>query len=272
VIKWADRSESPANVAAFFNMVDRRKTMHCRVCELSTGYPDVFLSSQIPYASIIEQTSVRRAPLGVFAPRDAAAIAFSEIWSEIAIRIWQRESITERRARWAQMLHAIEPLLAQLQSTERLEAEAVSPKFVAGGNRSGTLAGQNSGDGCFAHSFDTEGRDLERSGYMLELREQEGQITVLAARTSEGDCTRCAQARIDSYWALRILAGEMSPLAALEQRLGRTAFPAVENVRAIVGGRKLRRLDSRVVAIPLASSTTSQPFEADSQRRKAVAF
>jgi len=269
VIKWADRSESPSNVVAFFNMVDRRKTMHCRVCELSTGYPDVFLSSRIPYASIVEQMSVRRAPLGVFAPRDAAAIAFTDIWSEIEIRLGQRESIKERRAKWAQMLHAIEPLMAQLQPAERLETEIALSKFVAGESRSGTAAGRDSGEGCFAHSFDTEGRDLERSGYVLQLREQEGQLTVVAARTGENDRSGCAQARIDSYWALQILTGEMSPLAALEQRLGRTAPPAVENVRAIVGGRKLRRLDSRVVA---TTSTTGQAFEEDSQHRKAVAF
>jgi hypothetical protein len=55
-----------------------------------------------------------------------------------------------------------------------------------------------------------------------------------------------AQAQIDGSWALQILSGEMSPLTALDRRLGRPGARAVENIRAIVGGRSVRRMGARV--------------------------
>src|SRR5206468_12003619 len=54
-----------------------------------------------------------------------------------------------------------------------------------------------------------------------------------------------AEARIDSSWALQILSGEMSPLMALEQRLGRPGPQTLENVCSLVGERKLWRIDTR---------------------------
>jgi hypothetical protein len=55
-----------------------------------------------------------------------------------------------------------------------------------------------------------------------------------------------ALAQIDGSWALQILSGEMSPLTALDRRLGRPGPRTVENIRAIVGGRSVRRIDARV--------------------------
>jgi cellulose biosynthesis protein BcsQ len=255
VLKWADRSGSTATVAAFFNMVDRRKTIHRQVCTLSHGYPELFLTGLVPYLSIVEQMAVRREPLGVFAARDAAAIAFAEIWSEIAIRLRQSESIQEHRGQWAEVLRAIEPLVMQLQAGGPSEAENVSRQVVVDTERRGrTCEPAAASDVCLAHGFDTEGRDLERSGYVLELNECAGSLVLLAARAGEQDQKRVARARIDNYWAVQILSGDMSPLSALQQRLGPTAPLAVERVREIVGGRKLRRIDSRVVGGVTASA------------------
>jgi len=248
VLKWADRSESPTTVAAFFNMVDRRKTIHRQVCTLSNGYPELFLTSLVPYVSIVEQMAVRREPLGVFAARDSAAMAFAEIWSEIAIRLRQSESTQTRRGQWTKVLRAIEPLVMQLQAADPSETENTSQHVVANAERRRrTREHAAASDVCLTHGFDTEARDLERSGYVLELRECAGALILLAARAGEQDHSRVARARIDSYWALQILSGDMSPLSALQQRLGPTAPLAMESVRAIVGGRKLRRIDSRVV-------------------------
>jgi cellulose biosynthesis protein BcsQ len=86
LIKRADRANSAAVLAAFFNMVDRRKALHRRACEWATVLPDVFLTGQVPYASVVEQMAVRRMPLATFAARDAATAAFAQIWIELQAR------------------------------------------------------------------------------------------------------------------------------------------------------------------------------------------
>jgi hypothetical protein len=99
------------------------------------------------------------------------------------------------------------------------------------------------------HRFDTEQRDLERCGYVLELRERKRGLLIVAAKSGgddEAEMSGRAHAQIDGSWALQILSGEMSPLTALDRRLGRPGPRAVENIRSIVGGRSVRRMDARV--------------------------
>ena len=74
-------------------------------------------------------------------------------------------------------------------------------------------------------------------------------LLIVAAKSGsddEAEMSGRAQAQIDGSWALQILSGEMSPLAALDRRLGRPGPRAVENIRSIVGGRSVRRMDARV--------------------------
>ena len=87
------------------------------------------------------------------------------------------------------------------------------------------------------HRFDTEGRDLERGGHALELHERNGSWLLV---------TSGADAQIDESWAFDILSGTMSPLVALERRIARPAHPQFESVRMLVGGRSLKRIDSRL--------------------------
>jgi chromosome partitioning protein len=232
LIKWADGCDSPVELAAFFSMVDRRKTLHRRACEWSADHSDTFMAGQIPYSSVVEQMTVRRMPLGAFAPRDAATAAFAEIWSDLQRRLPPRgETRPRSRHRWLSRLQAIESLIVRLES-ENGQQRAAS----------------HQDDACLLHSFDTEGRDLQRSGNVLELRERNGRFVVVVARSDSddgADVTRRAQVQVDTSWALNILSGAMSPLAAIDQRLGRPAPGVVDNVRAIVGKRKLQRIDSR---------------------------
>jgi chromosome partitioning protein len=117
LIKWADRSGSPSRLAAFFSMVDRRKTLHRRACEWFAGHPELFLAGQIPYASVVEQMAVRRMPLAVFAARDPATTAFAEIWAELQKRLQHpEEASTWQRDRWVPMLRAVESLIVRLES------------------------------------------------------------------------------------------------------------------------------------------------------------
>ena len=74
------------DVLAFFSMVDRRKKLHKEITEsLSSERPDV-AATVIPYLSIVENMSVERAPVTIFAPRSAAARAYRALWSEIRAR------------------------------------------------------------------------------------------------------------------------------------------------------------------------------------------
>jgi chromosome partitioning protein len=80
---WADANEATFELAAFFSMVDRRKTLHRRTSERLAGDATIFLDDHIPYASVVEEMAVRRMPLGEFAPREPATAAFGAIWREI---------------------------------------------------------------------------------------------------------------------------------------------------------------------------------------------
>jgi chromosome partitioning protein len=251
VIKWAGRSEATTRLAPFFSMVDRRKALHRRACEWSVAHSEIFLSAQIPYASVVEQMAVRRMPLAAFAPREAATSAFAEVWGELQTRLHKKSDTSlDHAAR----LQAIESLILQLESTNRPASVPLRPTSVKRGNSSipaTPAAEQSSFDGSdvsFVHRFDTEQRDLERCGYVLELRERKRGLLIVAAKSGddEAEMSGRAQAQIDGSWALQILSGEMSPLMALDRRLGRPGPRAVENIRSIVGGRSVRRMDARV--------------------------
>jgi chromosome partitioning protein len=256
IIKWADRSHSPSEPAVFFNMVDRRKALHRRACDWPAGRPDVFLNGQVPYASVVEQMTVRRQPLATFAPRDPATSAFAWIWAELQTRIQQRgEPAAQPRDRWGAHVSAIESLIVQTESTGAQES------------------GEPGSDLHFIHGFDTDDRDLQRAGYVLELHEHSGSLGVVAAASGgeqRPDMVGQAQAEIDRCWALEILSGATSPLAALERRLGAPRPRLVEHLRAVAAGRKLRRIGSRMAG-PTAEGRerqiTSQSSTAEVLRR-----
>jgi hypothetical protein len=256
LIKWADRSDSRSELAAFFSMVDRRNTLHWRACQWSAAYPEVFLSGQIPYASVVEQMTVRRMPLPAFAPRDAATIAFAGIWSELQQRLQRREQEGEEKeaappARWQRLLETIESLIVQLESADGQDSGASRPLGLDDGATVATIAfpktmarisaaegadGSTNGDVNFVHRFDTDRRDLQRSGYVLELREGPGSLIVAVTRSGadheRGDPLRRAEAQIDGWWATQILSGQMSPLEALERRIGTRVPWLIETVGA----------------------------------------
>jgi len=69
-------------VLAFFSMIDRRKRLHMQIAEdLPAKRPD-FAAAAIPALSVIEQMSVRRAPVTVFAPRSQASRQYAALWQE----------------------------------------------------------------------------------------------------------------------------------------------------------------------------------------------
>jgi hypothetical protein len=95
------------------------------------------------------------------------------------------------------------------------------------------------------HSFDTADGDLARSGYVLELHECPAALLVVAGRANADDVSR-SQVQIDGSWALQVLSGDVSPLVILDRRLGRPGPAVLQEIRSIVGKRRLCRIDSRV--------------------------
>ena len=78
---------SPA-ILPFVSMLDRRKALHRELLERLEHREPQFLHAAIPNASAVERMGVQRAPVGEFAPRTAAAKAFTALWAEVAEHLW----------------------------------------------------------------------------------------------------------------------------------------------------------------------------------------
>jgi cellulose biosynthesis protein BcsQ len=247
LIKWAERSEATAGLAAFLSMVDRRKALHRRACELSADYPDVFLSRHVPYASVVEQMAIRRMPLPVFAARDAATAMFAGISTELHARLAGLPRSPASHDRWTARLQAVESLMDRLESPDSQEPlpATVVPMSPPWRGRRGD---SRSVGPYLVHRFDTEHQDLQQRGLALELHERHGRLIVVLERSAddEADGSRHVHVQVDRSWAVEILAGVMSPLTPLERRLGQPWPALFETARAIVGDRDLLRVESRL--------------------------
>ncbi|NVN92914.1 MAG: AAA family ATPase [Desulfuromonadales bacterium] len=74
-------------VMPFFSMVDKRKKLHLDTLGLGQADMKGLLHTSIPYLSIIESMGVKRAPVGLFAPKSGAAEIFNALWTEVAARV-----------------------------------------------------------------------------------------------------------------------------------------------------------------------------------------
>ena len=71
----------------FFSMVDQRKTMHKDIIKrLPKDYKGL-LRIEIPYASVIEQMGIQRAPVANYAPQSLAAKSYDKLWQALRKRI-----------------------------------------------------------------------------------------------------------------------------------------------------------------------------------------
>jgi cellulose biosynthesis protein BcsQ len=75
LIRSQHRKRPP--VLPVFSMVDLRRKLHRTTL---AAHPDW---NVIPYASVVERMSTERAPVSQFAPRHAAARAFTQLWAEV---------------------------------------------------------------------------------------------------------------------------------------------------------------------------------------------
>jgi cellulose biosynthesis protein BcsQ len=74
-------------VLAFFSLVDRRKRLHRDITTRLPAERADIATAIIPAMTLVEQMSVRRAPVPAFAPRSAAARHYRELWAELRGRV-----------------------------------------------------------------------------------------------------------------------------------------------------------------------------------------
>ncbi len=81
-------------VLPFASMFDRRKKLQRDlVASLADEAPD-FLPTAIANASIIEHMGIEQAPVAVYAPNSASAMAFRQLWNDIAGYLWDTTGST----------------------------------------------------------------------------------------------------------------------------------------------------------------------------------
>jgi chromosome partitioning protein len=83
----ATTTDATTRLVAFLSMVDARRPLHRDVIALvGDGYADV-ARTQIPASATVERMGQRRAPIVAWSPHSRAAIAYTELWSEVAQRL-----------------------------------------------------------------------------------------------------------------------------------------------------------------------------------------
>lgn len=80
---FKENNLKPKRLHAFFNMVDKRRSLH----RLMISHPPKMLrnglQTTIPYAAVVERMGDFRAPLGTFAANTPVAMAYADLWQEI---------------------------------------------------------------------------------------------------------------------------------------------------------------------------------------------
>jgi len=71
----------------FFSMVDRRRSMHEDIIAHTRKQVRTLLSTEVPYSSVIERMTLRRAPLPSYSPRSEMGLVYRTLWKEIADRV-----------------------------------------------------------------------------------------------------------------------------------------------------------------------------------------
>lgn len=78
------RDGGHAPILPVYSMVDRRRSLHRAAIEENANWPAV------PMASVVEQMSAKRKPIGEFAPGSPAARQFNFLWQAIEKRLAKR--------------------------------------------------------------------------------------------------------------------------------------------------------------------------------------
>lgn len=79
---FKERNYKQKKLLCFFSMVEKRKKMHRQTMEKYQGNKR-FLSSIIPYTTVIERMGVTRNPVNYTSPNSPAARSYTTLWNEL---------------------------------------------------------------------------------------------------------------------------------------------------------------------------------------------
>ena len=85
--EYKAQGHKPRRLHPFFSMVDRRRRLHNELLVDAPKRLNRRLGTSIPYASVIERMGQERAPVGSFAPRHPASLAYEALWQELKQRL-----------------------------------------------------------------------------------------------------------------------------------------------------------------------------------------
>jgi chromosome partitioning protein len=77
----ANAGKRQPSILPVLSMIDLRRKLHREAVEVNSDWP------VIPFASVTEQSAVRRKPVGAFAPRSPASQAFAALWRAIDAKL-----------------------------------------------------------------------------------------------------------------------------------------------------------------------------------------
>jgi cellulose biosynthesis protein BcsQ len=133
------REEHRYRVLPFFNLVDRRRSLHRETCDWVRMQPMHFLQTELPYSSLLEQATVRRAPVQSFASSSEPALAFRCLWNEIAARLRKSAELPDGLLR-----HPNRLARAQSENWKAERAGTGTPGVPGAGDRTPIPNGQHS--------------------------------------------------------------------------------------------------------------------------------
>lgn len=265
-------SDAPA-LLPFVSMVDRRKALHRSLSQWAERHPELFLREQIPYASSVEQVSVRRAPVAIYDASDPAAKAFAGLWREVSAHLARlAQTGVAPMATPAVYAETLDALLSTLITDAPVHASAGAQGAARkdqgnGSDRDGPQvafavdgrddfqmlqraldeAHPRRAANYLVHTFDTDDATLRRAGYRVQLIEEPERflISVVKAPASQEEepiySREQRSAKIDGGWAAQILTGQLSPLSVIERRI---RHPLAAELRALTADRALARVES----------------------------
>jgi chromosome partitioning protein len=264
----ARRRGPTARLLPFLSQLDRRKAVHAAVAEWAEAHEGLVLRAAIPQAVLIEEMSVRRAPLGAYASGSVPALAYETLWAEVQQRL--RAVPIDGR----ELAEAIEALLRALEALAAAPvaapAAAPAPRPHADGREveiKAALSGESAATALLAalppgspapgpareqlnHLFDTPRGALRAAGLALRLREEGGHFTLTAKGPSaaNGDAAVAdrpeEEVTLDAGWAYDLLGGRRSPLDVLRTRLAPARPALLDALEAAAGNKHLQRAAS----------------------------
>jgi len=86
VLRVVAESKRPVPVVGFLSMVDRRKSAHRAAVEHLAAHRGEVSDIVVPASVVVERMGYELAPLGAYAPRSDAAVAYNELWTLLAAR------------------------------------------------------------------------------------------------------------------------------------------------------------------------------------------